>query len=290
MRYKYSAVVVLYQPEKNIISNIMTYAGSVEKIYAVDNSNVYDNSLISQIAIMENVKYISLHGNKGLAAALNYGCRLAREEGFDYILTMDQDSYFEEGAVQAMIDYVEKAKDSNLGIVAPCVNAIFDNMDSRLSRNAIDLLQNEVKEENWVMTSGSLMDLRFFYKVGKFDEKLFIEHIDIDIGIKMYLNNLRILKIKAARINQRFGNSEPRNFLGRTIHPMFSSPVRTYYLVRNQIYIIKKYGMKFLRFTNVSLFKTLIKLLFFEPGKFIRIQMFLRGMKDGFSNHMGEYI
>lgn len=290
MNYKYSAVVVLYQPEKNILFNIMTYAADVDRIYAIDNSTDYDNNLISQLQKMQKVKYVSLQGNKGLALALNYGCDLARADGFDYILTMDQDSYFEKHAVQEMINYVEKTKISNLGMVAPCVNALFDNKNFHINKNEIDQFQYETKEEKWVMTSGSLMSLKAFYKVGNFDEKLFIEHIDIDIGIKMSLNNYKVLKIKAARINQRLGNSRPQRFLWKIIHPMYSNPVRTYYLVRNQIYIIKKYGIKFLKFTNVSLLKTLIKLLFFEPCKTIRIRMFFRGIKDGVINQMGEYI
>ena len=35
-----------------------------------------------------------MHGNKGIAAALNAALNKASEQGIDYLLTMDDDSYF----------------------------------------------------------------------------------------------------------------------------------------------------------------------------------------------------
>ena len=289
MKYRYCAVVVWYQPENDAIQNIMTYYTEVEKVFVVDNSNCKNTELVSQLTQLNKVEYIDLNGNKGLANALNIGCKKSESESFDFILTMDQDSFFDAEAVKTMIGYVEKQDIKNLGIVCPSVNAIYLSEENKQQLDCLDNIVGEVKREKWVMTSASLMNAKAFEEVGRFDGNLFIEHIDIDMGIKLFLHNYAIYKMRDSKINQRFGNSKPCHFLGKKIHPMFASPVRTYYLVRNQIYIIKKYGFKFIKFTNVSLVKTVIKILFYEPQKIERLRMFGYGMIDGFKNQMGEY-
>lgn len=289
MKYRYCAVVVWYQPEDDVVENIMTYYADIEKIFVVDNSIYKNTKVLYQLKQLDKIEYIDLNGNKGLASALNIGCKKAEMESFDFILTMDQDSFFDADSVKNMIGYVEKQDIKNIGIICPSVNAIYISEENQQQLECLDDIEDEVKRENWVMTSASLMNAKAFAEVGRFDGDLFIEHIDIDMGIKLYLHNYAIYKMRDSKINQRFGNSKPCRFFWKKIHPMFANPVRTYYLVRNQIYIIKKYGIKFIKFTNVSLMKTIIKILFYEPQKKERLRMFRHGVADGFKNHMGEY-
>jgi len=75
----------------------------------MDNSTNYNQELIDKIKANPKCVYLSMNGNLGLAGALNKGCHMAYEKGFDYILTMDQDSSFKEGAVSLLIDKAEQA-------------------------------------------------------------------------------------------------------------------------------------------------------------------------------------
>ena len=65
-----------------------------------------------------------------------------------------------------------------------------------------DTDKNTIK--NWTMTSGSLMHLNSFIEIGGFDEKMFIAHLDIDLGIKIHEINKSIIVIHDSILNQHF--------------------------------------------------------------------------------------
>lgn len=274
-------VVVLYNPSIDVIKNIESYINSLQHLYIVDNSK-YDNS-----TMFDNIKieYHSFKKNCGLAYALNYGCNLAAQHGYQYVLTMDQDSYFDSNSVEIMKQYIGQH-----AIVAPNVRSLYwDENDKKEKQAYIKYLTKENIDENWVMTSGSIMNLSDYMAVGGFDTNLFIAHIDIDIGIKFKQAEKKIIVISNAMINQHFGNSQPRKFLGKTVHPSFAAPVRQYYIFRNQIYLEKKYGWYGKKIANVHLWKFVVKALLFEDRKFERIEMMLKGIYDGKAGVMGEY-
>ena len=92
---KLAACVVLYNPDASVVDNIKTYASGVDEVFAVDNSDEPDAPLLDRItALAENVTVIPMHGNQGIAVALNRGLQEASRRGYGYILTMDEDSYF----------------------------------------------------------------------------------------------------------------------------------------------------------------------------------------------------
>ena len=89
---KICGVVVWYNPDK--VSNIKSYLNHLDKLYIVDNSNNNNFELTKNLG---EITYIPLLCNKGIAYALNVGLKKALDEKYDFILTMDQDSEYEEG-------------------------------------------------------------------------------------------------------------------------------------------------------------------------------------------------
>ena len=96
---KIPAVVVFYNPSEENINNLKVYEKSVDKIYVVDNS---DDEVI-RLKNTKKIEYIKLFTNKGIATALNEGAKKAMEDGYDWLLTLDQDS-------QITSDVIEKLK------------------------------------------------------------------------------------------------------------------------------------------------------------------------------------
>lgn len=286
---RYCGVVVWYNPDNDVISNISTYINHLEKLYIIDNSYEDNTMLVNKVIEKSKIEYISLGGNKGLAYALNEGCNKAIDDNFDYILTMDQDSYFESNAVSIMKEFINKSN-KHYSIVAPNVKSVYIDEVENKKKIAYTVLNEEKnKEAIWVMTSGSMMYLKDFEEVGKFDNELFIAHIDIDLGIALYNLDKKIIMLKDAIIYQTFGNSKPKKLLWRVVHPSFANPVRTYYLFRNQVYLLKKYGIKSYNIINVKLYKFIIKIILFEDNKLEKVFMALKGMLDGVYGKMGEY-
>lgn len=287
--FKYAGVVVLYNPENGFMDNIKTYINYIDKLYVIDNSELINESLIEKIRKEPKCIYIKLGENKGLAYALNMGCRMAIKDEFDYALTMDQDSYFEESAVKQVEDFIESSVEK-YAIVCPNVKSIYFDYIENTGKVAYTLInENDNEIKKWVMTSGSMMNLKDYSDVGGFDDKMFIAHVDIDLCIKINKKSKKIIMLGEAIIYQRFGNSRPKRILWKTVHPSFASPVRTYYLFRNQKYLEKKYGKSINKFMDVHLYKFIIKIVLFEKQKFKKLMLGYKGILDAKKNIMGKY-
>lgn len=285
---RYCGVVIWYQPDFNVVGNIDSYITEIEKLYIIDNSTSSNGYLLANYKYQNKCEYVPLYSNKGLAYGLNVGCKKAIDDKFDYVLTMDQDSKFEPGAVSKLIAATKK--NERCGIICPNVKSIYRDEKSSLEKVAyLKWNQEEIKEPLWTMTSGSLTSLRAYTDVGGFDNNLFIAHIDIDFCFRLKQNNWKILMIGSSIIKQRFGNSKPVRILWKKVHPSFAAPVRTYYLFRNQKYLEMKYGKEVHQFIGVDLWKFFVKITLFEKQKVKKYLMMIQGYRDAKLNRMGKY-
>lgn len=286
---KYCALVIWFNPDNQVFKNVYSYIDDVEKLFIVDNSAENHIDIVKSYEFSDKCEYVFLGGNTGLAHALNVGCRKATEQGYDFVLTMDQDSLFEKNAVQLLKKYMEEHKEE-YSIVCPNVKSLYLDDFSGKEKIAYIKWDTDVNEEqNWVMTSGSLMSLSDYNACGGFDDAMFIAHLDIDIGIKIHKMGKKVMMLGNAIIQQHFGNSKPKKLLWKTVHPSFASPVRTYYLFRNQKYLEYKYGKKIRGFIGVSLWKFVVKITFFEDQKIEKYKMMIRAYRDSTHGIMGEY-
>ena len=80
------AVVVLYNPDNDVMDNIRTYLPIVGYLVAVDNST-YFSGIAKELASGNKSEAIDMGGNKGIATALNAGCSRLVELGCDIALT-----------------------------------------------------------------------------------------------------------------------------------------------------------------------------------------------------------
>ena len=97
---KVAAGIVLYNPD-NIIrlyENIDTLKKQVSKIYLFDNSTVE-----LKLEVPQDVIYLREHDNRGIAYALNVIMENAKQDGFDWVITMDQDYILPEGMVKSFM-------------------------------------------------------------------------------------------------------------------------------------------------------------------------------------------
>ena len=91
---KIAGAVILYYPANSFLQNIESYLRKLDKLFVIDNTPD-NNKALGKLLEIENVVYKHNGENKGIAARLNEAATLAIKEGYDWILTMDQDSYFD---------------------------------------------------------------------------------------------------------------------------------------------------------------------------------------------------
>ena len=165
-KLKLAAVVVFYNPSEENIKNIDSYEKEVDKIFVVDNSDD-DNKRIKST---KKIEYIKLGENKGIATALNIGAKKAIAEGYEWLLTMDQDSKMTEEIVKKMKSFLLNTTEKNIGLISP-----YQDIDS-------DEEISDVEYEDMIemMTSGNIINLEAYQKIGGFKDWFFIDCVDTE--------------------------------------------------------------------------------------------------------------
>ena len=87
-------VIITYNPNLDLLKkNINSFIASVNEVLIIDNGSESFSDLFQ--LENNNIKILSNASNLGIADGLNRALLYAEENHFDYILTMDQDSFFE---------------------------------------------------------------------------------------------------------------------------------------------------------------------------------------------------
>ncbi|WP_338367724.1 glycosyltransferase, partial [Enterococcus faecalis] len=120
-KFKVCAVMVCFYPNiEELLNNIKSIVGQVDKLFIVDNSDQpVNNDFLTEKEQVSKVEWVSLNENLGIGAAHNVGIKLAIEQKFDGILLLDQDSNPPENLVSTLVEGVQFLRDQ--GIKVACL-------------------------------------------------------------------------------------------------------------------------------------------------------------------------
>ncbi len=222
---KLAGVVVLYEPSADLINNINTYIDELQILYVIDNSKNSNSNLFSN----EKIYYIFNQDNKGIAYALNKALKLAIKNNYEWLLTMDQDSFFINGGMNYMKKIMHKYP--NTAIFSPKHIFTEDNNE----------IISDISYPFDVMTSGNIINTTIIKKIGFFDESLFIDMVDVDVCIRLHKNNYEIIQINNALLKHKLGNLKVHKIGKNEYYCNNHSPLRRYYITRNSFYLANKY-------------------------------------------------
>jgi rhamnosyltransferase len=244
-----AGMIVLFQPAMVVLKNVMTYIDQVEKLYVLDNSTVYNQSLINQLKLIRKIEYINNGGNQGIAHALNRGCNRALADGFEWILTMDQDTSVPGDMIKSFLDFAGTRTFENIGILCPSHSKIpVENQEKFI----------EVKE---TITSANLLRLFAFKETGGFKEDLFIDYVDHEFCMRLRKKDFLIYESTNIKVIHELGELLTKVFFGRAFSITYHSPLRLYYIVRNGFAVSRMYP------ENKDFKKSVRKVFFAELGK-----------------------
>lgn len=276
-----SAGIVLFNPDiKRLKENIDAVIIQCTHLYLVDNGsgnvdevkgllNQYNQSKISILWNREN---------QGIAKALNQLTSAAQKEGFDWILTLDQDSVVPSNIVGEFEKYINN---SSVGILCPII--CDRNKDEEIKIN------EDCTEIDECITSGSLLNIKAWSEIGGFDERMFIDGVDFDICYRLRQRGYKIYCIHSVVLLHELGHIEYHRFLFWKVLVKNHSVFRKYYIARNIIYVAKK------RRSTLLVVKGLLQeikmigiVIFYEEDKLNKIRCICRGIYDGFKGKVGE--
>lgn len=272
---KLAGVVILYNPDQNVISNILTYVNELETLFVLDNSEFPRENIIKSLKQIPQIRYIAFGNNRGISYALNYALKACHD--YEFLLTMDQDSFFTEGGMRQYISAIEKYRDANIAaysIQYTTPRGVFPTIS----------ISQDVKR---TITSGMVINIRITKKIGGFAEELFIDGVDHEYCYRAHKNHYRIWKFCGIVLHHKIGNPEMHHFLWKNCIVSNHSAIRRYYIIRNNIYISRRYSQNLSILLN-EIVKTPIKIFLFEKDKRKKIKAIGAGILDGILGKMGK--
>lgn len=279
-----SAVVILYHPSPSVILNINSYIDELSSLYIIDNSEQKDNELLNQIKRLSPKCLLLINpSNYGIAKALNQAVELANNDGYEWLLTLDQDSFFHDDS------YFKAFKENNekddVAIFIPQI--IFNQGEIEPDKEIVCKAYFDA-----IMTSGSILNVKTCLSLGGFETKLFIDEVDTDYYFKVLKHNFKIALIEGTYLIHALGKERIIHLpFHKTIRIFEHQPFRHYYITRNYLYLVSKHLRAFPRLVlrrgrKVFLVKTMYGVLFHQK-RFAVVGYTLKGFFDFIFNRYG---
>lgn len=244
------AVFVIYNYGEDFYRNVKAVEKQVEKILIIDNGDGTQLSALQKNCLV-SFEYILNKNINGIAGALNKALNFASENGYKYLLTMDQDSLIVDNAIGKMIQLMDCYQLKSIG-------PNYSNLDAK----------DEIILKNFIITSGNLIDVSVAVQCGGYDEKLFIDSVDLDLCLKLRLRNFNFAIARDVMMQHALGETIEGKFLFVRKKICYHNPTRQYYIFRNLHVIINRYKKHFRIYTmklRVALFLKKAEIMFFYP-------------------------
>lgn len=293
MALKVCAGIVLYNPEIALLKkNIGSLSPQVEKVLLYNNGSENFREIKTEFSMCDGVEIIDGKENKGIAFALNQILCWAEKNGFSWVLTMDQDSVCADNMIAEYSKYINSA-----GVALICPYVLNNGKTTLSELKAMELPEvTEIDDPVKCITSACLTNVKVSKKLGAFNEKLFIDCVDIDLNCRVLEAGYKILRVNTTYLIQQMGK-------GKSI-PLFEklekithidlfrraktvavySDMRLYYHSRNSRYIRKKYKIHGKQTTACFILLYYIYFSLFYPSDRSRIKMW-KAMIKGFSDY-----
>lgn len=271
-----ASVIVTYHPIiEEVIDNLASYADDVDLLLLWDNSeNHLDLSPLRQA--YPNIIIHQDNMNEGLPAAYNWAIGQAKENGCTLLMTMDQDSSFEH--FPAYRAWLEKR-------TTPCISGVPINENNRSDE--------EETEIGTVCQSGGVFLIDMFEQIGGFRDDLFIGMVDAEISLRALAHGYRIVQFNGSNLRHKVGSGRTVRFFGRSSVVSDYNALRHFYDSRNRILLWHEFPGDF-SFRGkmrhlLGRMKVIIKILFFETDKWVKISAIVKGTYCGIRNRAVPY-
>lgn len=275
----FCAGIVTYNPDIVLLENVISAVSvQVQRVFIFDNNSAN----VADLLILCNkysCEFETSKKNMGIAYALNRLCEHALKNGYSWILTLDHDTIVSDNMIES---FRTLTRINDVGIICPRVNyvgfAIKDKYDTNLRYVNVPAC----------MTSGSLMNLHAWDKTDHFNEWLFIDSVDNDICYQLKTVGYKIIRDNNTFMEHNLGHPRYKKLLFFKYADFQYSPIRLYYIVRNRIYLTKRYwrqeGFRFV----LATFKIIISNIIIYIQDAPRREMIFKGIKDGIKTFLKE--
>jgi rhamnosyltransferase len=286
------AVVVFYHPDVECFIRANRLA-AILPVIVVDNTP--GASAEGAEGLDPSIHYLASGINAGIATALNQGVDALRARGFGYALLFDQDSEPSASLLSGLLDAVRALAGSGrkVAVVGPAYE------DARLSGVApfvrfgawrmtrVAPVGTEPLQVDFLISSGSCIDLSAWLAVGPMDASLFIDFVDVEWCVRARRAGFSVLGLPWLTMQHSLGD-EPASLMGRRF--AMHSPFRHYFLFRNALALILYRRYMPLSWKLAELIKFPVRIVLYpllSEHPVEQLKMIGRGIMDGMRNRLG---
>ena len=265
-------IVVTYNPDISVLSNVLTELDAYNDIYISDNgSNNFED--IYKVSLQyRNVFLINNRENVGIGVAQNVALdQILKQEKYRFTFYLDQDSFVRENVLQKLKKEYLKLLEKNIKVGSISV-----------VEHSIDNKPCHFEFVNQTISSGMLIPVQVLKQVGNMYGELFIDWIDYEWCWRAKKNGFKIVRDNECFFQHEIGTDE------RVLGKIPPAPFRLYYVYRNIIILMADH--KTLDHSNMKwgLFKQFIFNTVFCPNRLQRVKYIIWGIKDGKKRVLGK--
>jgi rhamnosyltransferase len=296
-----ASVTVAYNPDAELLlQQVSALAGQVGHAIVVDNGS--DSGVASLLDGAGSgglvPRILTFAGNFGVAHGFNQGIAEARRLGAELVLLLDHDSVPEPGMVAALVAAMAEAGRRAKGPVAAVGPRVSDPRDHReLPFITLGWLRNRhgrcpaeggILACDFLISSGTLVDVRAWDAVGPYDERLFVDSVDLEWCCRARARGFQLYGACDAILDHRLGDARHTALPG--VDVVVHSPERLYYMTRNRVmlyarrYVPLKWKLKDV-LRALAKFATLVALV---PPRVEYARMSWLGVRDAFARRAGK--
>lgn len=268
-----AAGIVLYNPDgQRLEENIRAIYPQVDIVVLVDNGSD-DQSYLSDYLKNNHYQVIANPTNKGIAYALNQIMEYALAHGIPWVLTLDQDSV----VLPNIIGTYESLKSPDIGIISCLI------LDRNYDNKGCSEEDKDLFDIDWCITSASYTNTKVWHEVGGFDDRMFIDWVDLDFGIAVKNAGYRIVRTSKTKMIHELGRATKVVRIRNYDYIVQNKPsTRYYYSTRNLIYLAKKYpDINIVDQVKQIILNTYV-ILKYEGNKASNFTSIIKGLVSGF--------
>lgn len=268
----------------------------VGHVVVVDDGSPNDVQYILDKLDSLGAEVVPLETNCGIATALNRGITAALERAPrpSFILTMDQDSLLEPGYTKKLLTAYHQAKADGVGVGMVAPGSISGLPTRRRGTVGQTLLGGEP------IQSGLLIPADTLDSVGLLMDELFIDGVDTEFYLRVRDAGLESVVASDAHLAHALGSFVTASLFGkkllsssRPVHIRTAATYRYYYIFRNRLLLIRRYGRTQSAWAIAGLladYRHLAVVSALASGRGGRIRSALAGIKDGLQGVSGRRV
>ncbi len=198
------------------MENITNYINSCDMCILMDDSDTSSEQIAMNYfdeKYRDKLMYIWNGTNIGLCASVNRGMEIAEKNGADWILLMNPDSIMRDSDIEEFRNFIQEHSGLRIAAIAPQYD--YDRHPRKRYTG--------YRKIRWTNMSGMCINVAALKIIGQFEERLFIDGLDMEWGIRAYRQGYEMIEIGSAIMEHH--PAETKKFIVYVVEKNFSCMV-----------------------------------------------------------------